>query len=152
VWWLALLETAVNDMRSIKVLFLLALCTTLAATAQVLPSSTGACSVSPAGLESCNWLSAVTVRPDKKTENAKTKLFVTRYTLAPGAPLKTPVEGYDNLVVGMNDGELANETKSPRTYVNVTNGSVVLMSKEEAYLLRNVGKQNLELLVIEIRK
>jgi len=52
----------------------------------------------------------------------------------------------------MNDGELANEIKLPQTHVNVTNGSVVLMPKEETYLLRNIGKQNLELLVIEIRK
>ena len=102
----------------------------------------------------CNWLSALTVLADKKTENGngKTKLFVTHYTLAPGAPLRTPVEGYDNLVVGMNDGELANETKLPQTHVNVTTGSVVLMPKEETYLLRNIGKQNLELLVIEVRK
>jgi hypothetical protein len=70
--------------RSIQVLCLLALCTTLAAMAQVLPTLNGACSVSPAGLESCNWLSAVTARPDKKTENGKTRLFVTHYTLAPG--------------------------------------------------------------------
>jgi hypothetical protein len=80
----------------------------------------------------CNWLSALTVLADKKTENGngKTKLFVTHYTLAPGAPLRTPVEGYDDLVVGMNDGELANETKLPQTHVNVTTGSVVLMPKE----------------------
>ena len=138
-------------MRSLQVLCLLALCTSFSATAQVSPSSSGACSVSPAGLEGCNWLSGLTARPDKKTEG-KTKLFVTHYTLAPGAPLRTPVEGYDNLVVGMNDGELANETKSPQTHVNVAKGLVVLMPKEETYLLRNIGNQNLELLVIEIRK
>jgi len=76
---------AVNDMRSIQVLCLLAFCTSFATTAQVLPSSSGACSVSPAGLEGCNWLSALTGRPNKKAENGKAKLFVTRYTLAPGA-------------------------------------------------------------------
>jgi mannose-6-phosphate isomerase-like protein (cupin superfamily) len=149
---IAHLKMAVNDMRSVQVLCLLAFCTSFAAKAQVLPSSSGACSVSPAGLEGCNWLSALTVRPNKNAENGKTKVFVTRYTLAPGAPLSTPVEGYDNLVVGMNDGELANEIKLPQTHVNITNGSVVLMPKEETYLLRNIGKQNLELLVIEVRK
>jgi len=34
----------------------------------------------------------------------------------------------------------------------VSNGSVMLMPKEESYLLRNVGKADLELLVIELRK
>jgi hypothetical protein len=141
-------------MRYIQVLCVLAICTSFAATAEVLPSSNGSCSVSPTGLMGCNWLSALTVLADKKTENGngKTKLFMTHYTLAPGAPLRTPVEGYDDLVVGMNDGELANETKLPQTHVNVTTGSVVLMPKEETYLLRNIGKQNLELLVIEVRK
>ena len=141
-------------MRYIQMLCVFALCTSCAATAQVLPSSNGTCSVSPTGLMGCNWLSALTVLADRKPENGneKTKLFVTHYTLAPGAPLRTPVEGYDNLLVGMNDGELANETKLRQTRVNVTKGSVVFMPKEEIYLLRNVGEQNLELLVIEVRK
>ena len=33
----------------------------------------------------------------------------------------------------MGDGELSNETKSPRTHINVRNRSVFLMPKEEHY-------------------
>jgi mannose-6-phosphate isomerase-like protein (cupin superfamily) len=80
------------------------------------------------------------------------KLFVTRFILAPGAPLNPPVEGRDAVIVAMNNGELVNEKKPPTNPVSVFNGLVMLMPKEEPYLLRNVGKENLELLVIEIRK
>jgi mannose-6-phosphate isomerase-like protein (cupin superfamily) len=52
----------------------------------------------------------------------------------------------------MNNGEFVNEKKSPPSHVNVSSGSVILMPKEEPYLLRNVGKESLELLVIEVRK
>ena len=78
------------------------------------------------------------------------KLSVTHYRLAPGAPLSTPVEGRDAVMVGMRNGELSNEKKSPPSHVDVSNGSVILMPKEEPYLLRNVGKEALELPVIEI--
>ncbi len=126
--------------------------------AQVLPTSSGACSISASGLESCEWLSALTSRKAAMTKTADTaadsrpKLLVTRCILAPGAPLNRPVEGTDVLVVGMNDGELVNEKKSPQNHVNVSSGLVMLMPKEEPYLLRNIGKENLELLVIEVRK
>jgi len=79
------------------------------------------------------------------------KVFVTHYRLAPGAPLSTPVEGRDAVIVGMSNGELSNEKKSPPSRVVVSNGSVILMPKEEPYLLRNLGKETLELLMIEIR-
>jgi mannose-6-phosphate isomerase-like protein (cupin superfamily) len=62
------------------------------------------------------------------------------------------VRGIDVLIVGMNSGELLNEKKSPQNHVDVSNGLVMLMPKEEPYLLRNIGKENLELLVIEVRK
>jgi hypothetical protein len=67
------------------------------------------------------------------------KLLVTPYRLASGAPLSTPVEGRDAVIVGMNDGELSNENKSPPSHVSVSNGSVFMMPKGELYLLRNVG-------------
>lgn len=139
-------------MRSIHVLCLVVLCTGFAATAQVLPSSSGGCSISPTGLMGCNWVSALTLNPGKEVEKGKRQFFVTRYTLASGAPLRAPVQGYDNLIVGVKDGELVNESKSPQTHVNISNGSVVLMPKEETYLLRNIGKESLELLLVEIRK
>lgn len=62
------------------------------------------------------------------------------------------VEGREVLIVGMNNGELLNEKRSPPNHVDVWNGLVMLMPKEEPYLPRNVGKTNLELLVIEVRK
>jgi mannose-6-phosphate isomerase-like protein (cupin superfamily) len=62
------------------------------------------------------------------------------------------VEGQNVLIVGMGEGELVNEKKLPQSRVSVSNGSVMLMRKEEPYLLRNIGKENLELLVIEVRE
>ena len=55
------------------------------------------------------------------------------------------------IIVGMNNGE-TRERESPLSHVNVSNGLVMSMPKEEPYLLRNIGKENLELLVIEVRK
>jgi len=52
----------------------------------------------------------------------------------------------------MNNGELVNEKRSPQSHVNVSTGLVILMPKEEPYLLRNTGKEKLELLVIEVGK
>jgi mannose-6-phosphate isomerase-like protein (cupin superfamily) len=103
-------------------------------------------------------MSAITLRKAGTTKTADTvadsrpKLFVTRCILAPGAPLNPLVQGTDVLIVGMNDGELVNEKKSPQGHVTVSSGLVMLMPKEEPYLLRNIGKENLELLVIEVRK
>jgi hypothetical protein len=126
--------------------------------AQILPTSNGSCGISASGVESCDWMSAVTLRKAGTTKTADTvadslpTLFVTRCILAPGAPLNPLAEGTDVLIVGMNDGGLVNEKKSPQSRVNVSSGLVMLMPKEEPYLLRNIGKVNLELLVIEVRK
>ena len=109
---------------------------------QVLPASRGTCSVSPSGLERCEWTGGVQT----------SKLFVTHYILSPGAPLHSPVEGRDAAIVGMNNGELVNEKKSAPNHVTLSRDSVMWMPKEEPYLLRNVGKENIELLLIEIRK
>jgi hypothetical protein len=125
--------------------------------AQVLPTSNGSCRISASGLESCDWMSGITLREAGTTKTADkgadshSKLFVTRFTLAPGAPLHPFVEETDVVIVGVNNGELVNETKSPPGHITVSNGLVMLMPKEERYLLRNIGKQNLELLVIEVR-
>jgi hypothetical protein len=126
--------------------------------AQVLPTSNGSCGISTSGLESCDWMSAITLQKSGTTKAADTaadsrpKLFVTRCILAPGAPLNPLGDKTDVLIVGMNNGELVNEKKSPQSHVNVTSGLVMLMPKEEPYLLRNIGKDNLELVVIEVRK
>lgn len=129
-------------MRYIPAFYLLLLFNVYSAAGQVLPASSGSCRVSPSGVEGCHWMTGV----------KSAKLFVTRYILAPGAPLNPPVEGHDALIVAMNNGELVNEKKSPPSRVNVSNGLVMLMPKEEPYLLRNVGKDSIELLVIEVRK
>jgi len=145
-------------MRHLPAFCLLVLCNSLIATAQVLPTSTGSCGITALGLESCDWMSAVNLRrmdtskPADVANHDHSGLFVTRYILAPGAPLNPPIEGREVLIVGMNNGELLNEKKSPQSHVNVTNGLVILMPKEEPYLLRSVGKQNIELLLIEVRK
>jgi hypothetical protein len=137
---------------------LFALLGALTATAQIMPTASGSCSVAPSGVHGCSWLSAVNLRnaTTSKTTGAAddslSALIVTRFVLAPGAPLNPLVGGTDVLIVGMNNGELLNEKKSPRSHVNVSNGLVMLMPKEEPYLLRNIGKENLELLVIEVRK
>ena len=99
----------------------------------------------------CDWASTVTLRgPVPKKPRAA--LLVTRCVLAPGAPLNPLVAGREVLIVGMNAGEVINEKKSPQQRVNVFKGSVMLMSKKEPFLLRNIGKESLDLLVIEVRR
>ena len=85
------------------------------------------------------------------TDDDRSKLFATRYILAPGAPFNPTSEGREVLVVAMNNGELLNEKRSPQSHINVTNGLVILMPKEEPHLLRNVGKGSLQLLLIDVR-
>jgi mannose-6-phosphate isomerase-like protein (cupin superfamily) len=140
-------------MRYVPAVCLLILLSAVTATAQILPTSNGSCRVTASGLESCNWMSGVSHdKAHNDTDGPRSQLFVTRWILAPGAPLNPSVEGRDVLIVGMNNGKLANEKKSPQSQVNVSNGLVILMPKEEPYLLRNAGKEKLELLVIEVGK
>jgi hypothetical protein len=145
-------------MRYVTAFYLSILLSGHSSEAQVLPISNGSCGISASGAEDCNSVSAITLRKAGTTKTTDTpadsrpKLFVTRCILAPGAPLNPLVEGTDVLIVGMNNGELVNEKKSLQNHVNVSSGSVMLMPKEEPYLLRNIGKENLELLVIEVSK
>jgi mannose-6-phosphate isomerase-like protein (cupin superfamily) len=145
-------------MKHAVVLWFLVLCGPSFSTAQVLPMSSGSCGVAASGLMSCDWLSAA---PLKKADGSKSvdtvpsgrpQLFVTRFNLSPGAPLTPLVEGQEVLIFGMGDGELVNETKSPPAHISVRNGSVVLMPQEEHYLLRNIGKQELDVLVVQVRR
>jgi hypothetical protein len=41
-------------------------------------------------------------------------------------------DGDDVLIVAMSDGEVVNEASTPQTQINVTNGLVMLMPKEES--------------------
>ncbi len=127
------------------------------AVAQILPTSNGSCRVTASGLESCNRTSGVSrtaesIHPAYPRHDATSAIFVTRYILAPGAPLNPAVEGVDVFIVGMSDGELQNEKSPSSSPVAVSSGSVMLMPKREPYMLRNVGKQSLEVLVIEVRE
>jgi len=85
-------------------------------------------------------------------DDYRSALFVTKFRLAPGASLDSQtIVGGEVLIVGRNDGEVINEKKSPPSNINIFDGSVMLMPNEP-YLLRNIGKASLELLVIEVRK
>lgn len=141
-------------MRFLLLCLLTALCS-LGATAQTLPTSSGSCSVSASGVMGCNWLSGVPMLhadASKAPKPASKGVFVTRFSLAPGAPLHRTMEGEDLLIVAMDDGTLVNEAKQPVTPLNVTNGMVMFMGKAEPYLFRNTSNQNLDLLVIDVRK
>ncbi|HLZ41680.1 MAG TPA: hypothetical protein VKQ11_12000 [Candidatus Sulfotelmatobacter sp.] len=144
-------------MKHAVVLWFLVICAPLIATAQVLPTSSGSCGVAPSGLMSCDWLSPAPLKTaDGKSVNtvpsSSPQLFVTRFNLSPGAPLASLVDGQEVLIFGMGDGELVNEAKSPAAHINVRNGSVLLMRQEEHYLLRNIGKQELDVLVVQVRR
>jgi len=133
------------------------------ATAQIMPKSSGSCGIAASGVASCDWISTINIR---KAATSRTTdgthdlahdsgpaLFVTTFMLAPGAPLDSrEIAGGEVLIVGRNKGEVVNEKKSPPVSINVYEDLVMLMPKDEPYLLRNTGKDNLELLLIEIRK
>lgn len=145
-------------MKYAAALWLFLLWRSFAATAQVLPTSGGSCGVGSSGIMSCAWFTAVPLRrgDGDRSNNAapddRPQIFVTRFTLAHGAPLGALVEGREGLIIGMGDGELVNETKSPPIHISVGNGTALLMLKDEHYLLRNIGTQDLELLVVDIRR
>jgi mannose-6-phosphate isomerase-like protein (cupin superfamily) len=146
-------------MRYVPMFCVFALLSGLSAKAQVLPAASGSCTVAASGVQGCNWVSAVSLRrattskPTDLASDSRSALVVTRFILAPGAPLDSQsIVGGEVLIVGRNNGEVINEKKSLPTHIDVYDGSVMLMPKEEAYLLRNVGKESTELLVIEVRK
>jgi hypothetical protein len=87
--------------------------------AQIGPASSGSCSVAPSGAEGCSWWSGLPLRA--RSASRRSPLFVTLYRLAPGAPLRAPVPGYDNVIVGKTSGTLLNESKTPPVRVAVFN-------------------------------
>jgi hypothetical protein len=139
------------EMRYVTAFCLFVLLNAHRTEAQVFPASNGSCAIDASGLMDCDWISAVTLRgPIPK--RPRSELFVTRCMLAPGAPLNPLVGGREVLIVGLNAGEVINEKRSPQQRVNVSKGLVMLISKKEPFLLRNIGKEILDLLVIEVRK
>lgn len=145
-------------MRHLPMLCLFALVGGLPATAQVVPTSNGSCVVAPSG-EGCNWVSAIKLRKAETSktadvaETSRSALFVTLFKLAPDAPLDSrAIVGREVLIIGRSNGEVIDEKKSPPNQINVYDGSVMLMPEGEPYLLRNIGKDYVDLLVIEVRK
>jgi mannose-6-phosphate isomerase-like protein (cupin superfamily) len=144
-------------MRYVFGLWMILFCNSFACTAQVLPTSSGSCGVGVSGVMGCSWISAIKLRKLGGQQGdvvlrSQPEFFVTRFTLSPGAPMSPRLEGQDVIVVGMSNGELVNEASSPRTNVNVSKGSVILMPAKEHYLLRNIGKEDVQLLLIELRR
>ena len=90
-------------MRIVRVLALLIVLRSLAAP-QVMPASNGGCGVSTSGAISCNWLSSL----PPKGKGTGVQLFVTRYNLAPQAPVDRPVSDFDEVIVSMKGGVLVN--------------------------------------------
>ena len=150
-------------MRSLPAVCVFVLLGISTASTQIMPTSSGSCGVAASGAASCDWMCAVNVRKavtrpttDGATNSARGShpaLFVTTFILAPGAALGSQeIVGGEVLIVGRNQGEVMNENKSPSARIDVYEGLVMLMPKEEPYLLRNIGKDKVELLLIEIRK
>ena len=110
-------------------------------------------------MEGCNWISAINIRkivPSKTTtvaDPSNPAVFTTRFILAPGGLIDSrSIVGGEVLIIGRNNGEIMNEKKSQPDHINVYGGLVMLMPKGEPYLLRNVGKDDVDLLLVEIRK
>ena len=115
-------------MRHLQILCLTVLLSALTARAQVLPSASGSCS-------GAGW---------QKSGPGCRPLVFRRDS--------RQVVGGEILIVGKNNGEIRNEKKPSQDRINIYDGLVMLMPKGEPYLLRNVGKDDIDLLLIEIRK
>jgi hypothetical protein len=79
------------------------------------------------------------------------KLFVTHFTIAPGAAVEEPSSSSDCLIIGINGGDLVNE-KPPFLHVSLEKDAVTLMPKEQPFRLRNKGSQDVEFRLLEIRR
>ena len=135
-------------MKAAVCLFVFALCCSLTTAAQIFPNGGCGCGVLSSAV-SCSCAaggstSKATVPVDRS------QLIETRVKLAPGALLTKWIPGDDEIVIGMESGQLSNEAKSPAVNVSVAEGSMFLMPKGEPYRLRNVGKQDVAVRVIRI--
>jgi hypothetical protein len=139
-------------MKITIVVLVLALCGSLPAAAQIeLPgcgcgvsSSTVSCSC-PAGFNKDGSTNKQTVCDGSR------EIVADSITLSPGALLTRWVPGEDDLIVGQEEGTLANEAKSHDLPIDVIAGLVLFMPKDGPYELRNVGKQALHIIVIRMR-
>src|SRR6202041_395474 len=133
----------VFPMKTVVGLFLFALCSSLTTTGQILPNSSCGCDVLSSGVVGCNCASGGNINKESVPSD-RSQIFETRVRLSPGALLTRWVEGDDELIIGIGNGEIANEVKSPPVNVFVREGSIFFMPKVEPYRLRNVGKQDVE--------
>ncbi len=141
-------------------IWVLLLCGSAVTAAQVMPTSSGGCGVSATGAMSCDSVSAVELPKTKHgndatppvVEHTQAGLFVTRFSLAVGAPLTLQMADHDVLVVGLSDGILTNETAKPAAPITVSKGSVMMVPKNEQIRLQNDSGHDLELVVIENRQ
>ena len=129
-------------------LFVLALCSSLTTTAQILPNGGCGCRLSGTTM-SCHCGGGVS-KNQQSVSSEPSQLVETLITLSPGALLTKGILGDDEVFVGMGSGRLMNEAKSPSFEVPLGEGSIFLMPKDEPYRLRNVGKQDVEVRVIRI--
>ena len=149
-------------MRRLPAICVLTSISIITGAAQTMPKSSGSCGVAASAVASCNWISTINIRKASTSQttdesdlahDSSPALFLTRFILAPGAPMDSrEIVGGEVLIIGRNKGEVVNERKAPPIRIDVYEDLVMLMPKDEPYLLRNVGKDNLELLLIEIRK
>lgn len=131
-----------------RMLVLTVLLTSAIATTQVTSSANLGCTISAAGAMACNGIG---VGETKDARKEPPKLFVTQFTIGPGAALDEPDSSSDCLIIGINEGDLVNE-KPPFLHVSLEKDAVVLLPKGVPYLLRNKGAKNVELRLIEIRR
>jgi hypothetical protein len=137
---------------------LLVLCGPAIAAAQIISSGNLGCTVvAPSGM-ACNGIVAPTffgiVGPETKTKEEGQKLprlFITHFKLEPGAVLDEPSSSSDCLLVGINGGDLLNES-APFHHVSLGKDSVTLMPREQPFRLRNKGSETVEFQMIEIRR
>src|ERR1039458_1821036 len=116
-------------------------------TAQVTSSANLGCTVlAPRGM-SCNGIGV----PDTEKGTNLPKLFVTHFTIAPGAAVEEPSSSSDCLIIGINGSDLVNE-KPPFLHVSLEKDAVTLMPKEQPFRLRNKGSQDVEFRLLEIRR
>ena len=129
-------------------LALVALCAPLIATAQVISSANLGCTVVASGGMACNGIGDPET---KKGEKKAPKLFLTHFTLEPGAALDQPSTASDCLIIGINGGDLLNE-EMPLLYVSLAKDAITLMPREQPFRLRNKGSGSVEFRMIEIRR
>jgi len=108
----------------------------------------------------CSWTSAIDIRKPsaeaaarERSIAAKSRQYPTaQYNLAPGAPFDAGSANYDRILVAVTDGRLVNEARPTPEHFILQSGSVLLLCKEEKYLLRNAGDKDLHIILVLISK